>query len=334
MSRLAIFAGAFLMALAGAAVGIMLFNTQSIQPAGQVSIVTVPVIITATPDPNATIPVIIITATVNRTQIAVPGSVAQAVDGITVIAPTLDATLLAANPSLAETQISLPANCILHTIASGDSPFGIAEQYAANGFDVLAANGLTEETSTLLQIGDVLIVPLADCPLDQLPSYLPQSLIVAGISGDAEPQATVSEGTPQPTSVTATNAPLVPGGPTATITLAPTATNAKVTITGVEKAGDVTAEGVSIRNTGSTVNMTGWRLTDANGQTYTFKEYILFSNASVTVFTRVGQDTPIALYWGQDEPIWGDAGDVVTLSDAQGNVQATTRLAGITNLTG
>jgi hypothetical protein len=336
MSGRVIIIGAFLMALAGTLIGIALFGNRGAAPEGQVQIVTVPVIITATPDPNATIPVIIITATLDRTQVAVPTGIAASVDGLTVIAPTIDATQLAANPGLQETQISLPQNCILHTVAAGDSPFGIAAQYGANGFDVLAANGLTEQTSTLLQIGDVLIVPLEGCPLDQLPSYQPQSIVVrqptaaGGATATAGATLTPAAGTTQDAAQNATAEGTA--GPAPTITLAPTAANAQVIIERVVRPGDVTAEGVVIRNPGSTVIMTGWSLRDAEGNAYTFGEYILFSNSSVTVYTRAGQNTPAALYWGRDTAVWGEQGDVVTLADAQSRVQATARLSSLIDL--
>jgi hypothetical protein len=316
--------GAFIMALIGTFLGISLFGNRG-NSGGQVQIVTVAVIITATQDPNATLPVIIISATPDRTQVAIPTSVAQAVDGLTIIPPTIDATQLAANPNLEQTQVSLPQNCILHTVASGDTPFGIAAQYGSDGFTLMEANGLTDETAALLQIGDVLVVPLAGCPLDQLPNFRPASLVVEDTSSDA----TSSEETTPEATAEATEDAL---RPTATITLAPTATNAQVSIIAVEKAGDVTAEGVRIRNNSNTVNLTGWTLSDAQGNTYTFGEQLIFSNTEITVFTRAGQNTPIALFWGRDTAIWGDNGDVVTLKNKDGVVQATTRLSSVINL--
>jgi hypothetical protein len=320
--------GAFIMALIGTFLGISLFGNRG-NGDGQVQIVTVAVIITATQDPNATLPVIIISATPDRTQVAIPTSVAQAVDGLTIIPPTIDATQLAANPNLEQTQISLPQNCILHTVASGDTPFGIASQYGSDGFALMEANGLTDETAALLQIGDVLVVPLQGCPLDQLPNFRPASLVVEDTTSDTSTDATPSDEATNEATAEATEDAL---RPTATITLAPTATNAQVSIITVEKAGDVTAEGVRIRNNSNTVNVTGWTLSDAQGNTYTFGEQLIFSNTEITVFTRAGQNTPIALFWGRDTAVWGDNGDVVTLKNKDGVVQATTRLSSVINL--
>lgn len=326
MSGRAIIIGAFLMALAGTGLAIMLFGNPSEGANAQVRIVTVEVLITSTPDPNATVPVVIITATPDRTQVAVPDTVAQAANQTPVTGPTIDATELAANPATGGSpQLNLPQNCILHTIAAGDTPFGIAQQYGANGFTIMQVNNLDDRSATRLQIGDVLIVPLEGCPLDQLPNYRPQSQIVSADITTPQAAATGAEATEEAS-------PAGTPAPNATITLAPTAANAQVVISSINRAGDITAEGITIRNTGATVNLTGWTLRDAEGNTYTFREFILFSNAEVTVFTRAGQNTPVALYWGRDTAVWGDPGDVAILRDARDNVQANTRVSTLIEL--
>ncbi len=313
----------FVVAVGGTFLALQLFGgARSPQDAQRVQLVTVPVIVTATPDPNATLPIIIVTATFDRTQVAVPTNVLGSIDELTVIPPALSADALAANPNLASTQLALPQNCILHTVAAGEAPFLIAQNYNANPFLLLEVNGLTEESSRLLQIGDVLIVPLAGCPVEQLPNYRPNSIVVAGVSSgtSAAPTAAATE-----SAVTLTQ------GATATITLAPTAQNAQVQIVGVEKAGDITAEGLRIRNTGSTINVRNWTVSDAEGNTFTFGDQLIFSNTEITIYTRVGQNTAIALYWGRDRALWGDPNAVITIRDAQGRVQATARLSSLGN---
>jgi hypothetical protein len=278
-------------------------------------LVTFEVIITATTDVNATIPVKIITATPLPGQVlGLPTDLFPTPDFTTSPAATINPEIVSALPEIQSTAAALPPNCILHTIEEGDTPFGIAEKYGANGVDLMAVNGLTEETATQLRIGDVLIVPLEGCALKPKPT--PTKAPGAAPTKRGKPEATVevtSEFTFTPS-------------PSPTITLAPTATNAQVSIVEVVGAGDITAEGVRIRNTGNTVNVAGWTLTDAQGNVYTFPEQQLFSNGEVTVYTRVGQNTPVALFWGRDQAVWGDPGDVVTLKDKDGKVQATLRL--------
>jgi hypothetical protein len=108
----------------------------------------------------------------------------------------------------------------------------------------------------------------------------------------------------------------------ADVTLAPTAANSQIMIVSLENPGDLSGEGVRIRNTGNTVNATGWQLMDLEGNVYTFGELLIFSNTEITIYTRAGRSTPIALFWGLERPVW-QAGDVVTLTDARGQILAT-----------
>lgn len=277
------------------------------------TVVQVPVIVTATIDPNATPLVVIVTAT------PLPGSIGALPTGIleterpgVQTAPTLDPEILGANAALQQTATALPENCILHTVESGDTPFGIAEIYGANGFALMEVNGLTEELASRLQIGDVLIVPLEGCSLTRAD--------VVGGETDAETTAeAAAEGTAEVTvDPQATVRP--------TLTLPPTAVNAQVEIIGVVNPGDITAEGVEIRNRGGAVDLNGWTLSDGDGNTFTFPAQRVFTNAQITVYTRSGTNTPIALYWGQRAAVFGEPGDVVTLADARGVVQSTFRL--------
>ncbi|MBZ0300421.1 MAG: lamin tail domain-containing protein, partial [Anaerolineae bacterium] len=229
---------------------------------------------------------------------------------------TIDPTLLDADSALQATATALPPNCILHTLADGEFPSLIAEEYGASLPDMLEINGLNDDNSRFLQIGDVLIVPLEGCSLTRVQ--------VAAVTGaDEEATAEVSGEATEETTAEAqvTVAP--------TITLPPTAVNAQVQIVRVLGAGDITAEGVEIRNTGGVVDLTGWTLDDGQGMVFTFPEQRLFTNGLVTIFTRRGTNTPISLYWGRSQAVWrASGGGVVTLTDADGDVQATLRLGG------
>lgn len=290
------------------------------QPGPVVTVIQVPVIVTATTDPNATPLVIVVTAT------PLPGSVGALPTGILetdapgrqATAPTLDPAVLGANAALQQTATALPENCILHTLEAGDTPFGIAEIYGANGFALMEINGLTEQAATNLQIGDVLIVPLEGCSLTRAD-------IAPADTGEAQSEETeAADETTEPEATTEAAPP--------TLTLAPTAVNAQVEIVNVLNPGDITAEGVEIRNRGGAVDLNGWTLTDGDGNTFTFPAQRVFTNAQITVFTRSGQNTPIALYWGQRAAVFGEPGDVVTLADANGVVQSTFRIEQPVNL--
>jgi LysM repeat protein len=236
---------------------------------------------------------------------------------------TLDAALAQANPELAQTASSLPAGCIPHALADGENPSIVADIYGADVFELLAVNNLTEETSGLLQIGQILIVPLEGCALvpETQVVEVTEGVSVASVDGGGEvtPQA---EGT---TEANLTAAPAL----RPTLTLAPTAANAQVVITDIISAGDITAEAVVILNNGAVVNLGGWTLSDGEGNTFVFPEgRRLFQNGRVTVNTRSGENTPVALFWGRDREVF-EPGDVIVLADADGVVQATRRIPSV-----
>jgi len=293
---------------------ISLLNPQNQQNPSQV-VITVPILVTATTDPNFTPEVRIITAT------PLPGSIGVLPTGIleTAAAPstpfvTIDAAALSGalsgDTALQTTATNLPPNCILHVIGDGDTPFGIAEQYGVSGFDVMEINGLDDEAAARLQIGQVLIIPLEGCPLTAADLAVEPTV-------ETEDTAEATEEAASSVTPTATIRP--------TLTLPPTATNAQVEIAEVAGAGQINSESVVIRNVGNNINMKGWTLSDADGNTYTFAERILFSNGLVSIFSRVGQDTAIALFWNRTSAVFAP-GDVVTLRDANGVVQSTYRI--------
>jgi hypothetical protein len=312
----------------GVAYGLFTYLSQS-NPTVTTSqiVITVPILVTSTTNPNATPEVRIITATPAPGTVLLPGDLVEAsapAAGGTIEGEEGSPTLVAQaiNPSSAEgvagsggVATALPENCILHTIGDGDTPFGVALIYEADPFRLLEVNGLTEETATALQIGDVLIVPLEGCPIEGSQVTSDPTLEGADAQTDANAEATAeatSEFTPTPT--------VRP-----TLTLPPTAASAQVEIAEVLGVGNVTTEGVVIRNNGNNVNLNGWTLADADGNLYTFTERILFSNALLTIYSRVGQDTAIALFWNRTAPAF-EEGDVLTLSDNQGRVQGSFRV--------
>ena len=48
----------------------------------------------------------------------------------------------------------------------------------------------------------------------------------------------------------------------------------------------------------------------------------LFTGSVLSVYTRVGTDTPTAKFWGRDTALWS-SGATLTLTDASGHVQST-----------
>jgi hypothetical protein len=312
----------FVVALAGTFLAIRFFGSSP--NSSQTELVTVVVYITNTPDPNATDAVRIITATPDRTQISIPDGLVPTGDGVSAAsARTVIPSTPAESDVTSESGLTVPTGCILHVVAEGDMVFGIAEEYGVSPFLMLQVNGLDEETATSLQIGDELIVPVDTCPLDDIslpPTATPLPTETLEVTEEVTEEST-GEAT-EDANVTPT--PAI----TPTITLAPTAEGAVLEIVSVVDAGDVTAEGIRIRNpaSNSTVTVTGWTLEDLDGNVYEFRsQQRIFSNSEVTIYTRTGQDTPIALFWGLDEAVWQE-NDVVTLRDANGRIQAIFRV--------
>lgn len=352
----------FIVAISGTFLAIQLFGGASSDSGERVAFATVIVQITNTIDPSITPGVTIVTATPEaeevQDRVPIPDGILpdeeEDDDSTGATEPQLDTNAApddsddtedadAADPdstdqvelaAQAAAELDLPEDCLAHVVAEGDTPFGVALEYEVDGFLLLQASGLTEETATQLQIGDVLIVPLEGCPLEDLETFLaPPPTVDAettdAITGEGTEETTaeaIEEGTAEATeAITATPTASPTPSVTPTITLAPTDDNAQVEVIGFLNIGDVTAEGVRIRNTGSTVEITGWVLSDDDGNEYVFAEQRIFSNSEITVFTRAGDPTPVSLYWGLDDAVW-EPGDVLTLLDADGNVQASERI--------
>ncbi len=128
----------------------------------------------------------------------------------------------------------------------------------------------------------------------------------------------VVEGAAQPTDTP------VPPALQPTVTPQPGAEAPRVEIRGVTGAGNLEEEAVLLINTGGVARMAGWTLEDGEGHVYVFPDFTLHSGA-VSVHTKAGEDTVIDLYWGLDQAIW-TPGKVITLRDAEGNVQSTFRI--------
>ncbi len=189
-------------------------------------------------------------------------------------------------------------NCpMLYEVESGDYWGAISTRFDISLADLFCANDANE--NTIIYPGDELCIPLNGC----------------------DPGAT---DTPEPTATEEIVEEIFP-----TATLVPTAVDTQVEIVRVSNPGDVTNEAVEITNNGALINLEGWTLSDSEGNVFTFPKQRLFPMASVTVATGTGEDTPILLHWNLNEPIWGEPGEAVTLADAGGTVQASTRVEDI-----
>lgn len=277
----------FLAAASGTYVALQLFGDESEQ-LDVPQIITVEIIITATPLPPKLVTGV--PAGAQRPQVELPLSIAE--EAATEAAATIDADRLGARQVVLSTPTDSiagapiqPQHCIYHAVLSGDTPYGVALRYGADFQELLDINDLTLETSQNLQIGDILIVPLEGC-LEEV------------ALGDAPAQATSA---PEAPAAEATSTPV----------------DARFEIVAVEGLGDITAEGLRLRNLGERVNMSNWTLSDEDGNSYTFPVTMLFPQGEVVIYTRSGTSTADARFWGQDTSVW-EAGESLTLSDEAG----------------
>ena len=96
-----------------------------------------------------------------------------------------------------------------------------------------------------------------------------------------------------------------------------------IEIGGVVGAGDLNQEYVTLRRLGENdLNLADWKLQNPRGDVYTFPGLVLYKGGAVQVYSRPGSNTATFLFWNRSAPAW-QAGDGITLLDAQGNIRAT-----------
>lgn len=271
------------------------------------------VILTATPIPGlelqpgefqATIDVLQLTSTalareaaVLRVVTATPYEEGVPIAPVTAVA-TINPNLLPPVPTDLPPGVPSPTvaddGCLRYVIEPGDYIIGIAQEYGVFPGDILTVNGLTEDDVTNLQVGQVLIIPVTGCAALLTPTAAPEP----------------------------TNTPFSLTRVAPTVTLPPTAITAQIVIANIQGAGNVNSEVVEIRNVGNVLNLQGWTLSNDRGDVFRFPEARVYPDQLVKVFSRQGQNTPSAIYWGRDIPAWAN-GDIVTLTDSAGEVQAT-----------
>lgn len=285
----------FLAAASGAYVALQLLGDES-EKLDMPTIITVEIIITATPLPPKLVTAIPTGAL--RPQVELPLSLAQ--EAATEAAATIDADRLGARqvvlstPTLAVAGAPIQAqHCIYHAVLSGDTPYGVALRYGADFQELLDVNDLTIETSLNLQIGDILVVPLEGC-LEEV------------AQGEAPAQ---EAGEAQVPAIEATSTPV----------------NVLLEIVAAEGLGDITAERIRLRNIGDRINMSDWTLSDEHGNSYVFPVTMLFPQGEVVIYTRSGTSTGDARFWGKDASVW-EAGESLTISDATGRALLTLQI--------
>jgi hypothetical protein len=75
---------------------------------------------------------------------------------------------------------------------------------------------------------------------------------------------------------------------------------------------------------GTELNLQGWKVTDASGNTYTFPEKWLYPTQYVDVHTGIGTATYYDRYWGRTSHVWNNTGyETATLISKWGTIRDT-----------
>jgi hypothetical protein len=105
-------------------------------------------------------------------------------------------------------------------------------------------------------------------------------------------------------------------------TAAPGTADISVSMVGVIGVGALADERIIVQNNGTEqLDLSGWYLTDNQGNTYTFPKLTLFPGVTVQIHTIAGQDTPSDLYWGRSAPVWL-SGELAALYDTKNIARA------------
>ena len=83
---------------------------------------------------------------------------------------------------------------------------------------------------------------------------------------------------------------------------------------------DPSLESVVLTNLGEKVNMDGWQMKDEATHIYTFSNFELDTDESITIVSGTGTDSDNTLYWNLKTTVWNNDGDTVFLRDAEGNL--------------
>lgn len=129
---------------------------------------------------------------------------------------------------------------------------------------------------------------------------------------------------------TATPTAMPTSTPTATPTSNPLIPNVVIDLIEYNPAGsDLEGEFVRIKNnSGTTQDLTGWRLHDESVTTFVFPSFTLANASTVTVWVKSGTNTATNLYWDNGRSIWNNDGDTGYLKNSQGDLVDTCPYAG------
>jgi micrococcal nuclease len=84
--------------------------------------------------------------------------------------------------------------------------------------------------------------------------------------------------------------------------------------------GEAIEEYIEIINDGPPLDVEGWRLHDLQGNTFVFPAFTMATDRRCRVYTAQADPAFCGLSFFEDQPVWGNGGDVATLVDPAGTV--------------
>jgi len=185
---------------------------------------------------------------------------------------------------------------VSYTVKEGDTLSGIARYFDVSLEELMALNDISDPDRVIS--GLPLLIP---APPTQTPTPLPVPSETPTVTTTPRPSPT-SPFSPTPTGPTATPAPFIQA---------------------VVAAGDLANERITLKiSGGGEISLEGWRLRAEDGSEFIFPRLTLRAGAEIHVYTRAGENSVSALYWGLAQPMWA-AGKTITLLDPSGAVRAT-----------
>jgi len=83
---------------------------------------------------------------------------------------------------------------------------------------------------------------------------------------------------------------------------------------------NLNGEWVSIKCTSGSVNLSGWKLKDEYGWTYSFPNVTIKEGQTIRIYTGCGTNTSTSLYWCRTTAVWNNDGDTVKLIKPDGSL--------------
>jgi LysM repeat protein len=253
---------------------------------------------------------------------SVPGDIGT--QAATVSAPEIATTVPTTNPESSQPNPSVTrVESVTYEVQAGDTLSVIAGKFSVSLYDLMVANGLSDEN--FIQVGQVLVIPLGGLPTTT-PTFTPVPQPTA-TPLPFDPPTPVSTGANIPPEPAATVGPSATPGPTNTLALAGatpgggttapdgTVATANVVISEVVGAGELAQETLIILNQGTGTSLLNWKLTGSSLGNFVFPDIFLFSGGSIRVHTVVGQNTPSDLYLGQGETAWPSGTDISLVNE-------------------